>query len=389
MSNMQSFRVSYLALWNLQPHDGVSRKMLDQIGAWSELGAKIQCVLLEGSDRDMLQSLSNTEVLLVPPRATLAGRILSDRRIKRAIRRFAPDAIYFRGFPCFLLSALKSVRVAKVAEVNSIEFNEHAIHALSLRDWRRYAAFLRNALRERWQRSVAGSVSGVVAVTNELAEHYRRRFGVKQTAVIPNAIRIKSWPPKRNRTPEDRPRLVFAGTQSGYKMDSHWHGLDKLLRFADRHRDALWLDVFGNYDSAEFGNVPPNVRFHGMKSRQELEDILETADVGIGTLALHRNGMNEACPLKTRQYLASGLPIVYAYTDPALQGLDCPDDLLQLPNTETNLEENDGALLEFCRRVAGRTVSSPAIREAIDSQFAEQRRLRFLQDATRQSESDT
>ena len=116
-----------------------------------------------------------------------------------------------------------------------------------------------------------------------------------------------------------------------------------------------------------------------------MERFYETADVGVGTLALHRNGMNEACPLKTRQYLACGLPIVYAHTDPALQVLNCPDDLLQLPNTEANLEENGGVLLEFCRRVAGRTVSSEAIREAIDSRFVEEKRLRFLQDVARQT----
>ena len=42
--------------------------------------------------------------------------------------------------------------------------------------------------------------------------------------------------------------------------------------------------------------------------------------VSFSTLALSRKGMTEACPLKSRTSLAAGIPLIYAYEDPALQG---------------------------------------------------------------------
>ena len=42
--------------------------------------------------------------------------------------------------------------------------------------------------------------------------------------------------------------------------------------------------------------------------------------VSFSTLALSRKGMTEACPLKSRTSLAAGIPLIYAYKDPALEG---------------------------------------------------------------------
>jgi glycosyltransferase involved in cell wall biosynthesis len=50
-----------------------------------------------------------------------------------------------------------------------------------------------------------------------------------------------------------------------------------------------------------------------------LAEVLAAADIGIGPLALDRNGMREAQPIKVRLYLASGLPVLYNYVDPRLR----------------------------------------------------------------------
>jgi glycosyltransferase involved in cell wall biosynthesis len=61
--------------------------------------------------------------------------------------------------------------------------------------------------------------------------------------------------------------------------------------------------------------------FHGMRDRDYCQRIFAQCDIGIGTLALERKGMKEACPLKVREYLASGLPVYAGHQDGAL-----PDD---------------------------------------------------------------
>lgn len=44
---------------------------------------------------------------------------------------------------------------------------------------------------------------------------------------------------------------------------------------------------------------------------------MRNCQVCIGTLALHRKNMTEASPLKTREYLAHGFPVIIGYKDTA------------------------------------------------------------------------
>ena len=63
--------------------------------------------------------------------------------------------------------------------------------------------------------------------------------------------------------------------------------------------------------------------------------MLASADVGIGTLGLHRKSMDEASPLKVREYLAVGLPVLYGYRDPDAD--DLQPFVLKVANTPTNV----------------------------------------------------
>jgi len=105
-----------------------------------------------------------------------------------------------------------------------------------------------------------------------------------------------------------------------------------------------------------------NVKAHGFLSFSRYVPILADADVGIGALALHRNRMNEASPLKVREYLALGLPAIIGYED-----TDFPDGapfLLCLPNEESNIECCLGEVQRFVvawvgKRVLRQEVSAP------------------------------
>jgi hypothetical protein len=85
--------------------------------------------------------------------------------------------------------------------------------------------------------------------------------------------------------------------------------------------------------------------------------------------------MQEACPLKTREYLAYGLPVVIGYKD-----TDFPrgeDFLLQLPNREDNVRQELPAIREFVLRWKGKRVPRDAIAH-IDGVTKELARLEFF-----------
>ncbi|MCX7867577.1 MAG: hypothetical protein N2438_10690, partial [Limisphaera sp.] len=74
------------------------------------------------------------------------------------------------------------------------------------------------------------------------------------------------------------------------------------------------FDLIG-INGGTFDTLPRNVEVHSSLNRLDYERLLSRADAGIGSLALHRLGLTEACPLKTREYLAYGLPVIIGYKD--------------------------------------------------------------------------
>lgn len=128
--------------------------------------------------------------------------------------------------------------------------------------------------------------------------------------------------------------------------------------------------------------VPPNIHLHGFLDRSAYLSILARADVGIGTLALHRKGMEEASPLKVREYLACGIPILLAYEDTDLSGANF-DFVLQISNTEDNLRSHVEDIRQFAFDMQGRRANREAISPLIDIIQKNVLRLKFLEDIVR------
>ena len=103
------------------------------------------------------------------------------------------------------------------------------------------------------------------------------------------------------------------------------------------------------------------------------------ADVAIGTLALHRKQMDEACPLKVRRYLEFGLPVLLGYRDTDLDSLDAWW-LLRLPNTESNVLSSLQEIESFVQGVRGRRVPREAVESVVSAVAKESARLAFFEE---------
>jgi hypothetical protein len=100
-------------------------------------------------------------------------------------------------------------------------------------------------------------------------------------------------------------------------------------------------------------------------------------DLAISSLALHRIGMNESSPLKTRECLAYGLPVILPYVDTDLHDLNC-DFILEIPNTEDNVKNHADRIRDFAYRMRGRRADRDILLSRIDSKQKELRRLSFF-----------
>src|SRR5207249_2857500 len=121
--------------------------------------------------------------------------------------------------------------------------------------------------------------------------------------------------------------------------------------------------------------APANVHVHGVLDRAQLHRLLAQVDVGVGTLALHRKGLEEASALKVREYLALGLPVVLGNADTDFP--DGADFLLRVPNAQGGLVGAAEQLEAFARRWRGVAVGRTDICR-LDAVAKEAARLDFM-----------
>lgn len=351
-------RIAYVCSDDLRATGGVTLKIGTQMAAWRDAGHEVN-----------LYSLTNSNV---PSRLTSArfffdsdlDRAVATAKLTRAVSRFEPDVVYLR-YDRFLPPFGGILRrFPTIVEINGDDREEARLKS------RR--ALLYNGINRR---AVLRKARGLVCVTDELAASARLASFSGPTIVIPNGVdlaAVRQLPPPDNA----RPRLVFLGTRG-----ESWQGVDKVGALA-RHMPDCDFDVIG-FTEHDLPEPPPaNLTAHGRLSRADYETILANADVGIGTLALHRKRMEEASPLKVREYLAHGLPVIAGYVDADFAG-SSPWFILRIPNTDDNIHSHRAEIRAFVQHVRGRRVSRPDVEQQIGTHAKEHARLAFMRNVAR------
>jgi hypothetical protein len=97
------------------------------------------------------------------------------------------------------------------------------------------------------------------------------------------------------------------------------------------------------------GEIPDKkyIEHLGYKNKSDIDQLINNVHLGISTLALHKKQLMEASTLKTREYVARGLPFIYAYTDPDLNE-DSKEFALEFPNDDSLIDMEK--VIEFAKK---------------------------------------
>jgi len=353
---MRKLKIAYLLHWNDGPASGVFKKVVRQTKIWQETGHQISIhVISRGNWEDDWRDHFPEAKVFYHQYTNFQSRWRVWRDAAQQLSQLGPSLVYFRYDLYMPGMGELARRTPLIIEVNTDDYKEFCLQ-LGLR-----------CLHNRLTRAqLFSSAAGVVYTTYELAKRpYFSRFQ-KPYEVIANGIDLNAiplTPPPASK----HPRLIFMGSDG-----LPWHGTDKMVWLAAQKPD--WrFDLIGGHHQPD---APANVTFHGILDRDAYGTLMADADVAIGSLAAYRKGMDEACPLKTREYLAFGLPVIIAYQD-----TDFPHGapfLLQLPNTETNVVEHLDQIDAFVAAWKGKRVERADVQH-LDVAMKEKRRLAFFE----------
>lgn len=353
-------RIAYLGqMADIATENGISKKIRTQALHWSNAGHAVRYFSLVPTNAAW-SGLAPLEVEL-QTRGRFGWRILQSLRLAHRVRAWRPDVIYFRyayhsaGFPGLFRE------IPTVAEINSDDLAEYPL-TLS-------AAKL--AYHRLTRRRVLGAVSAFVPVTHELAARFAE-FG-HPAEVIANGIDLEAFVPTPPTDATNPPRLIFVGSAG-----TPWHGLERVAELVEIC-PGFTIDIIGctaaDCPRPTATALPAALRFHGPLTRTQYEPLIRTATAAIGTMALFRKRMDEACPLKVREYLALGLPVIAAYADTDIA--ESADYFLRLPNNATSLAAERTRILAFIDHWRGRRVPRSAVAH-LDTGVKERQRLAFL-----------
>ena len=354
-------RIAYLGqMADVSAENGICKKIRGQAVHWQSAGHDVHYFSLVPT-LTVWPGLRPLQASLVA-RGNAALRPWRSLQLARKVRAWKPDLIYFRyayhsaGFPALFRG------LPTVAEINSDDLTEYPL-TLS-----RAKLAYHHATRGR----VLEPVRAFVSVTHELAE----RFSTfrKPTEVIGNGIDLSAFAPAPLPDPRAPTRLFFVGTPQ-----TPWHGLERLTELASLFPE-IGIDVVGDTEASWRAlsgapPPPPSVTFHGILPRSTYEPLLHRATAAIGTLGLFQKKMDEACPLKVREYLAAGVPVLGGYRDTDVpQGADF---FLQLPNHPGSLAPHRERIAAWIERWRTQRIPRTTVAH-LDNAVKEKRRLDWL-----------
>jgi len=175
-------------------------------------------------------------------------------------------------------------------------------------------------LEEQLGKRVLAKTKGLIGVTDEIIRHEKSRIALeKPTYCYPNGIDLTSVTLIGDKR-EGVPKLLVVASYF-----AEWHGLDILLDSLKNCREKFELHVVGEVNKEDISSCGFDNRFifHGLRDQPYIRTISEKCDLGLSSFALERKGMTEACTLKVREYLASGLPVYAGHKDAALPDSYC------------------------------------------------------------------
>jgi hypothetical protein len=357
-------KIAYACYIAAYATDGVNDKIRAQVSAWREMGHEVILYCLSppppaGDHPPRVQGSIFTF-------AGAAGRLRATTDLAREVRRRSPDVVYIRH-DLFLPPLAPCLwRLPVILEINTDDRKETRIDGRSA--W---------AYNELTRGATFRASSGLVCVTKELASTPSVARFNKPTIVIGNAGDTHGAEPLPPPPRTDRRSAVML---VGYMAP--WAGVDKLATLCEAlpHLD---VHVVGDIGAAIGRDTAPfNLHVHGRLVRDQYRPILAAADFGIGPLGLHRKGMSEATPLKVRDYLIHGLPVMIAHLDTDFPG-EAPWYLLQIPNTEQAICSSIPAIEAWIESIAGRRVPRAEVLNHVGIEAKEQARVAFFEDIAR------
>jgi glycosyltransferase involved in cell wall biosynthesis len=210
--------------------------------------------------------------------------------------------LYSHPHNVFLVSLLKRFKVVEKIIYDDCDFFPDHLDATGR---------LSSAVLSWKERLAVTRADGVVSVSEPLAR-LRRDQGARNVIVVPNGIALDDLLDMGDREPHPPTLIYIGGLREAWGIDLVLKALPLIKREIP---DIRFIIVGSGEYMGELENLAmrlglrETVTFCGEQPHDELSKYLRQADVGVATYKVRRF-VHYASPLKIREYMAAGLPVI-------------------------------------------------------------------------------
>lgn len=298
-------RFYYAAIWNNTNGDGISKKIASQIRAFEKLGETHNTVI---NSTQMHKQLT-----------TVIKFLLSQLDGNNVHFKIA----YFRnvnGWRFLLLYILAFFVKAKdkILEIPTWPFSGEYESKLT-----KFRLYIQSAM-----------ASKIFTKIVYMGEEEQQIWGL-------NAIRLDNCVPDESiweyalesKSNRNQYHLICVASHAP------WHAYERLLAESQKFKRLnIYVHVVGNCENLRSQyptELNENIIYHGILNAEQLHELYLNMDCGIDSLGRHRSKNRTNSSLKSKEYLAFGLPVILSHIDAALEAKDF---VMKVPSDETPLD---------------------------------------------------
>ena len=351
-------KVLFTIFHGFDPNNGISKKISYQVNALKQCGMEVHlCYMDENGtkkriiDENVIADYGNGILSKIRKRIEFTS-------ISNYVKANHIDLVYIRSnhnanpFTINMVKRMKKCGTRVVMEIPTYPYDsEYEAQGMTKQIFQ--DRLFRNCL--------AKHLDAIVTFSD-----YEQIFG-QRTIRISNGIDFDSV--KMKTTINDTSKEL---NLIGVAEIHEWHGFDRLIKglanYYSKPQDYIVkFHVVGYFFSLGIENefkkiisdnhMEDYVILYGKKHGEELDQIFNKCDFGIGSLGRHRVGIDKIKTLKNREYAARGIPFIYSETD---SDFDTRPYVLKVPADESPVIIED--IIDFYKR---NSMSPKQIRDSI------------------------
>ncbi|MEA3053663.1 MAG: hypothetical protein QOG72_2566 [Sphingomonadales bacterium] len=273
--------VHFLELWNEAAQLGNDLEIVGYAPSWT-------------GKRPIVEPKFDLRIVKVPNIGAIR-QLVWDFVIALHILRIRPDVVYIRSsaFHLFSLAALAVVSTPVALEINGSARHDNISSG---------SGRLRRKIVELGESLLLKRASVVFSVTERLREYCSSVNPRALHIHVDNGVAREFFAAKRDSRPGVR--FIYVGTFTP------WDGAEKIVDIARRRPDLSFLMVGDGGRKGELERqAPDNIEFRGWVDYARLPEEYAQCNAGIVLYEVERHRHTSLSSLKTREYLAAGLPI--------------------------------------------------------------------------------